>query len=162
MQFEPKSEAQLRAEMLISEGEYDFEVLKADDKLSSGGNDMIALVMRVWDHEGVERQVRDWLVNSDAAMCQLKIRNFCASTGLMEQYQDGSLDAMACTGVAGRVAIGSKTDPQYGPQNTVQGYVCEAAEAVQAEPLPKGPTAKQTKRANEALAEAASDDDVPF
>lgn len=141
--------------MLIPDGEYDFEVESAEDKTSKGGNEMIALTLKVWDHNGAAREIRDWLVNSDAAMCQLKIRKFCEATDLMEAYQDGSLNAMMCQGVAGRVAIGATENAQYGPQNVVEGYLHDSDQEPQA---PLGVPAEQTRRANAALA----DEDIPF
>jgi hypothetical protein len=157
MNITPQSEDQLRASMLLPDGDYPFEVASAEDKISSSNNEMIALQLRVFKPDGAARTQRDWLVNSPSAMMQMKIRHFARSCGLMDQYNAGTLDSLTCQGAAGVVKIRSKNDEQYGPQNYVADYVSESEEA-EADPLPKGPTAAQTKAANG----VAESDDVPF
>jgi hypothetical protein len=153
----PQSEDQLRASMLLPDGDYPFEVASAEDKVSSSDNEMIALQLRIFKPDGAARTQKDWLVNSPSAMMQMKIRHFARACGLLDQYNAGTLDSLTCQGASGVVRIRSKTDEQYGPQNFVKDYISEESEPAAATP-PPGPSAAQTKRANE----AAPDDDCPF
>ena len=157
MNITPQSEDQLRASMLLADGDYQFEVASAEDKISSSNNEMIALQLRIYKPDGATRTQKDWLVNSASAMMQMKIRHFARSCGLMDQYNAGTLDSLTCQGASGVVRIRSKTDEQYGPQNYVKDYISEESDAAEPSP-PPGPTAAQTKRANE----AAPDDECPF
>lgn len=156
MQINPQSEDQLRAQMLLADGDYPFEVASAEDKISSSDNEMIALQLRIFKPDGATRTQKDWLVNSPSAMMQMKIRHFARSCGLMDQYNAGTLDSLTCQGASGVVRIRSKNDEQYGPQNVVKDYISEESDSP--EPQPPGPTQSQTKRANE----AAPDDECPF
>lgn len=142
--------------MLIPDGEYDFQVIKAEEGLSKKGAEMITLTLNVYLPNGSQRSVKDWLVGSDAPMCIRKIRHFAKSCNLMALYEQGAIDQYACEGACGKVKIGSQESAGYGVQNCVDDYVTESEPAP--EPLPKGPTAAQTKAANG----VAESDDVPF
>lgn len=156
MNFQPQTEDELKASMLLPDGDYPFEVASAEDKVSSSDNEMIALQLRVFKPDGAARTQKDWLVNSPSAMMQMKIRHFARSCGLMDQYNAGTLDSLTCQGASGVVRIRSKTDEQYGPQNFVKDYISEESDAPKADP--PGPTQQQTKRAND----LADDDSCPF
>lgn len=151
--------------MLIPDGVYDFEVVEAVDGISkTSGNEMITLKLSVFLPDGTARSQKDWLVGSDALMCMMKIQRFSKACGLMELYNQGAIDQYACHGACGRVKIGRQESSQYGPQNYVADYV-PAGEVQQDSPppMPKGPSAQQTRSANEALAEASgNDDECPF
>lgn len=151
--------------MLIPDGEYDFQVMKAEEGVSkTSGNDMITLQIGVFLPDGTTRTVKDWLVGSDAPMCAMKIRHFARSCDLMSLYEAGAIDQYACEGACGRVKIGSQDSAQYGPQNNVVDYIA-AGEPQQpvAPSMPTGPSAQQTRAANEALAAAAgNDEECPF
>jgi hypothetical protein len=154
MQFAPKTEEELKAEMLIPDG-----VIS-----KNSGNEMITLKLSVFLPDGSARSQKDWLVGSDAPMCIMKIQRFAKACGLMELYHTGAIDQYACQGACGKVKIGSQESAQYGPQNCVVDYVLAGEANVESPPpLPKGPTAQQTRAANEALADAAgNDEECPF
>jgi hypothetical protein len=119
MQFSPKTESQIREESLIPEGEYDFTVVKAEDKLSKAGNEMIQLDMDIFVG-GTERPMKDWLMEKMA----FKLLHFCAATGLTAKYEAGTLAAQDCIGKSGKLNIVIKEGQgQYGKQNGVKDYV---------------------------------------
>lgn len=159
MEFQPKSEAELNAEMVMPAGVYDFEVADAEDKQSQKGNGMIALNLKVFGPNGGCRYVRDWLVASDAAMCLMKIRHFCRSTDCLPLYESGTLDAMACRGLAGKVKVGIEESDEWGTQNRVVDYIAADADTTPPEPMPAMPSGQQQQAARAA---APPDDEVPF
>jgi hypothetical protein len=163
VRFTPETETDIRGDMLLKDGIYDFEVGEAENATSKKGNEMIALDLKVFTPEGQVRFVKDWLVASDQPMCRMKIRHFAKTCGLMEQYEAGELDAFAIQGAAGRVKIGSEENAEFGPKNVVADYVKPDAEP----PAPLGVPAAQTKAAMAATAERAvvsgfPDEEIPF
>lgn len=149
MQFQPKSEEDLKREALLAPGTYDFDVLSAEEKVSARGNDMIALKLKVYS-DGGERHVRDWLMPSMG----FKLRHFAETTGLLGAYDAGTLSAEDCKGRSGRVILVIKDDEKYGPQNSVKDYEKPKKPAEEAmtktDPKPVRP------------APAATDDQIPF
>jgi hypothetical protein len=161
MRFTPKSEEELKSMMLSNGGIYDFEVENATDEVSKNGNDMIVLKIQVFTTDGTAHFAKDWLVGSDAPLSLQKLQNFCKSTGMMQAYEDGTLDAMSCIGLCGKLKISVSESPQYGRQTKVADYVGNVSPVTQEKP--RGPSQQQTRAANDALATAAgSDDEIPF
>src|SRR5260221_9645948 len=71
-------------------GEYPFEVIKAEKKLSkSSGNPMIELTLKIWDQEGNEFKQFDWITNSPKMAW--KTKHFWESVGLPEKYNTKNL-----------------------------------------------------------------------
>lgn len=126
MRLTPKTEAEIASENLWPAGDYDFEVAKAEDAVSkSSGADMIVLTLRVFNSEGKERTVKDYLLEAMPG----KLRHFCAATGLLDKYQAGEFCAADCEGKAGRLNL--KQTPAKGdflPKNDVRDYIVSAAE----------------------------------
>lgn len=149
MKFSPKTEDDIKREALLPPGEYDFEVIKSEDKQSQSGNDMIAVQLKVFGPNG-ERTVRDWLMEKMA----YKLRHFCAATGILPKYEAGTLTAEDCLGRSGKVKIVIKDDAQYGPQNSVKDYA--VAEAAKESPHVQAPSQRIPAPAS------AGDQEVPF
>ena len=149
MKFKPKSESEMQSDSLLDTGLYDFEVMTAEDKVSKNGNEMIALKLRVFSDRG-ERHIYDYLLESTA----WKLKHFCEIAGF--DYENGTLIAIDCAGVCGKVKIGISKDKtgQYGPKNQVNDYLSpkEMGLAVM--------TPSATKQALDAPKFA--DDDIPF
>lgn len=128
MDFKPKTEKEIEEEALFPAGEYDFDVLTAEDTVSkSSGNSMIHVKIGVYVGSQI-RRIDDYLLPSMSA----KLRHFCDTTGLLAKYESGTLEAADCFGRAGRVKI--SVDPakdQYPAKNAVKDYICR-----QAKPLP--------------------------
>ncbi len=157
MQFQAKSEEQLKAELVMPEGEYDFEVIEAVDAVSKKGNDMITVKLKVYAPDGGFRTVTDYLMEKMA----WKLRHFCETAGLMDRYEAGNLTAQNCEGRSGRVLLqveperksedGSKT---YPPKNSVGDY---------AKPGTDGALSGKTRKANvPAMSADMEADEIPF
>lgn len=123
MQFEPKSERQIQEERCVPEGVYDFEVIAAEDKRSSKGNDMIEVVLNIFKADGGSIQLTDYLIGTPKMAW--KLRHFCDSVGILDVYESGQLNAYHCRGVAGQVRVVQEDDVKYGVQNKVRDYVCQ-------------------------------------
>jgi hypothetical protein len=176
MQTNPRDERDIRNDMLLPPGEYDFEVAKATEKVSKSGNDMIELQLRIFT-EGSPRLLKDWLV-SGTSMGDLKINRFCHATGLQDAYFADELTGFSCEGATGRVKLTITSSEQYGDQNGVRDYIVQQpddqAERAVAEPVeapakkPKGkkpPARAAAADLYEATYEetlAGHDDSIPF
>lgn len=149
MNFSPKTAEELQLAELIPEGEYDFKVLSAEDAVSKKGNDMLKLKLAVYVGQR-EYHVFDYLLEAMA----FKLRHFCESTGLMHQYEDGTLSANNVDGAAGIVVIElekPKEGSKYGPKNVVSDYISRDGVKIESEPA-------KTKSSQEPL----DGDDIPF
>jgi hypothetical protein len=155
MRFEAKSENELRRENLIPAGEYGFEVLTAEDKVSAKGNDMIALKLIVYLSDGSQRHVYDWILEAFA----FKLRHFCEATGLIEDYNAGRLCAADCVGRSGKVKIGINEDKSgdYPPSNRVLDYIVAKGSA-----QPAAPAAVPKQAPHKAAPNVDDDEKLPF
>lgn len=149
MRFTPLTEQQIKALGLITPGDYPFEVIAAEDKVSQSNNDMIKLTLKIWDENGKERQIDDYLLEA----MPKKFFHFCRHTGLDEKYQAGSLMAEHCIGKSGYVKIAT----QKGKKKDDGTYFDDKSGVVDYLP-------KDTKIAKPATskAEPGLDDDLPF
>lgn len=144
MKFAPKTQEQIADEKLLPEGIYPFEVLQADDAVSSKGNEMIKLKLSVSDENGRDWTLYDYLLEQMPE----KILMFAEVTGNAERYAAGQLDAEDCDGKTGYLLLGKQAAKGgYGPKNTVKNYV------------PEPPEAKQVARP---VRVAVAEEDVPF
>jgi len=125
MRFNPKSENELNSFGLLEDGEYDFAVNAAEDKLSKAGKEMIELKLIVWDKNGKDRFIFDYLLEAMA----FKLRHFCEAMGLEKEYDAGEIKAEHCVGKSGKVLIGvqkGNAKPEggtYPDKNQVKDYI---------------------------------------
>ena len=120
--FNPVTEEEAKAGRLIPNGEYEFEIVKAEDKTSSAQNTYINLRLKVWDSLGKERTVFDRAMYSGGYA--FKVRNLCYSIGMGDDYESGRLDPESMVGAVGRCRIGKEVDVQSGDdRNTVKDYL---------------------------------------
>lgn len=139
MQYTPKTEKE--CSQLIDPGQYPFEILEAHDtdeygevlrtrgKKDSNGNwvtrptPMVMLKIKLWDINGIERQLNDYIVLND--QFAFKLRHLADSIGELDKYDTNILkvqDLISKMGVASIIIAKSK-DPKYGDQNSVKDYV---------------------------------------
>jgi hypothetical protein len=137
MEFKPKSREEIekdaderKREMnrksLLKPGIYDFEVMRAEDQMSSKGNKMIKLKLRVF-HDGGEAHMYDYLVANQEA----KVAAYCDSVGKSEQYDAGDIKAEDMAGDCGRAKIGIEdekpkddgTDEKWPAKNKIKDYL---------------------------------------
>lgn len=127
MRFEPKTAQEIDESGLLDPGLYDFEVMEAEEKTSSKGNDMVALAIRVEDNDGRGFKILDWLVATEGGA--YKVRHFAESVGLLAEYEKGDMPAGVMIGKTGRCKLGIKpAEGQYRAKNTVADYVGAAVE----------------------------------
>lgn len=122
--FNPKTEDEIKLELLIEEGIYQFEVIQSESRTSKAGNPMIHLLLKVWDNSGKSALLHDYLLTSPSQML-FKLRHFCFAVGLGTEWESGSLTAENCMGKCGKAKVGIETDPsgKYGPKNRINDYV---------------------------------------
>lgn len=125
--FPPMTEEEIKALNMVEEGIYDFEVVKSTQKTSKSGNQMIEMQLMIWDKEGKEHVVFDYLVSIKSMM--YKIKHFCDTVGLEKEYQRGNFDVTQCEGRRGKAHIviqSGQPNPaggMYADKNAVKDYV---------------------------------------
>ncbi len=147
MKTNPQSEQAIREAMLLPPGDYDFEVLDAQDKVSKNGNEMIAVKLAVFRPNGSRQYVNDYLMEKMA----FRLRHFCYAVGIGDKYESGDLAADHCKGRAGRVTLKIEEQDGFDPKNVVKDYVPVQVDAKPAPAAAKLPSAA-----------AASIDEPPF
>ncbi len=116
MRVNPESDI---AVLLLQPGEYDFEVLGAEEKISNSGNDMFILKLRVGP-KGNTRFLTDYVVRKNTK----KLFGACKACGLVAQYFHGEIVAGEFIGKVGRVLIGiDKGKGEYLDRNNVVRYL---------------------------------------
>ena len=156
MKFTPKSEEDIQKEGLMPAGIYPFTVLEAVDTVSkASGNEMIKIKLAVYDNEGRERHLYDYLLESMAA----KFRHFCVQTGMEGRYQDGSVAAEHCEGKDGYVKIKiGKAKGDFPAKNEVDDYVAKPDNAA---PTGQRSDADRLKKPGTGV-DDSGDDEIPF
>ena len=155
MRFDPKSEAEVNTGgALWPRGEYDFEVVAAEETVSKSGNEMIALELDIYDSAGKSKRIFDYLVGIPEA--QFKVRHFAAAVGLLAQYETGELGDEMLEGRTGRCKINIKKGTDgFADNNAVADYVKPVeTEHVADESVQTG--------AKKNLAKQDLNDDIPF
>ena len=143
MKFEPKTEEEINTFSLCPEGEFSFEVLKAEEKMSKKGNPMIELILKIWDDNGEIHTVYDYLMEAIV----YKLKHFCDSTGLKEKYDNGELTDFDCELKTGKVKIIHQKDRNDSSKvrASVKDYIVDSSEV------------KESPKES-----SIEDDDVPF
>jgi len=108
MKFTPLSDEQIAEFGLIPESEVDFEILNAQEKVSSKGNDMIELNVQVFAPDGSARTIRDWIMPS----FMKKFKHCLDACGLTSKYESGEIAAADFIGKTGKlkITIGAPND----------------------------------------------------
>ena len=144
MNFTPKSEEECKKPFpVVPKGEYDFEVIESTDATSKNGNDMIKLLIAIWQGEQILCRVFDYLLPAMEA----KLRHACDSCGLLDKYQSGNIQSDDFVGRTGKVKIKiSRATAEYLAKNEVEDYVCRPAK-----PLTQGKQKRQPGEENEKM-----------
>lgn len=83
----------------VPNGDYPFVVVSAEERISKNNNEMISLQLECDVKLDSKLTVYENLVFTEKAM--FRVKQFCESTGLMEQWQSGELEADDCLGAEG-------------------------------------------------------------
>ena len=122
MNFQPKTEQEIQDAKLWKKGEYDFEVVEAEEKTSkASGKPMIELRLRLTDGK-VARTISDYLL----AEMPEKLRHASEACGLLDRYDTGNLSGNEFKGRRGKLKLGIEKDKKkvYPDKNVVLDYVC--------------------------------------
>lgn len=151
MKFTPLDEEALNAQRgILKEGEADFEVMIANDKFSkSSGQPMIELKLKVWDCEGKEGIIFDYLVGN----VQWKLHQFLASVGRLDLYESGDVNTDILLGMCGKALLKLQKDKtgKYPDQMRVTEYF-----------IPSAPTENKKESTQSPASILANEDDIPF
>lgn len=139
MQFTPQTEEELDKEGLFEKGEYPFEVQKATDKTSAGGNEMIEVVQKIFKDDGSQNLVYDYL---SASFMKHKLKHFCEATGLQTEYKNGEVKAHMLEGKTGKSLVdfepastNKETGKSYKAKNTITDYVVPEGQKIEDDPI---------------------------
>src|ERR1700685_2226750 len=119
MNFQPKTEQQIADSRLLPKGEYDFEIIDAEEKTSAAGNDMVELKVRVTNANDLSRTLTDYLLPKRAG----KLRNCCAACGILDKYDSGCVSHDDFPGRKGRLKLAVEKKKGYEPRNVVADYL---------------------------------------
>lgn len=124
MRVTPRTQEEIDLENCMPDGAYDFEVVKAEDKISKKGKEagltepnMIEVNLKVYHGEGYSF-VRDWLLEAMPG----KLLHFVNETGLADKYGAGEFAAADCLGKCGKVHIKIEAKDGFEPKNAVKDY----------------------------------------
>lgn len=123
MRVDPKTEQEVEEAGLLPAGEYDFEVIEAEDTTSKKGNDMLVLTLSIEDGDGRSHKVIDYLVDAVA----YKVRHFASAVGMLKEYEAGNIPAHLLKGRTGKCKL--RLEPAKGDfraKNSVNDYVKES------------------------------------
>jgi hypothetical protein len=124
MKYTPKTEAQLAEESLLPNGTYDFEIIETSDRPSKKGNDMFSLKLSVFDIDGNQRIIFDYIAMGNF-FGERKLRHAANACGLLEIYNSGNLKADDFLNTSGKILLKQqKGTPDFPlPKNVVVDYL---------------------------------------
>lgn len=123
MQFQPKTDEQIVSENLWPDGEYDFEVVAAEEQVSKKGNPMIKLGLKCFSGDR-SRTVTDYVMEKMA----FKLKHFLHGIGMGAAYDSGEFTAEQLVGRSGKVILKQEHQEGYQPKNSVEDYVVPGKE----------------------------------
>lgn len=113
---------------LLPDGIYHFFVKNIEQQQSRVGNPMLKVTLGVVAKPGDQRNIIDFLLTTEQMM--FKLKHFCESIGLSEQYAQGKFELNDCINRSGKVKIGvqkgaAKDDGSgfFPDKNCVKDYV---------------------------------------
>lgn len=133
MQFQPKTEKQIQEEGLWPKDKYAYEIIekvvfggkeyRTEDAVSKSNNDMIVLVVKVYNDDGNFKVILDYLLES----ISYKLRHAAYANGLGDEYETGNLTAEQFIGKSGFCELGIQKDKEgkYADKNVIRDYVVD-------------------------------------
>lgn len=134
--FTPMTEDDLNKLSLVEDGIYDFEVIDCKRRNSKAGNPMAELLIKFWDKDGRSHSIFDYLVFTSINLNIRKIKHFCDSVGLQEEYKKGQIpeDLIGYSGKANIISKQGQEIPydklngklpgsRYPHKNVVEDYI---------------------------------------
>lgn len=126
MKIQPKTEKEIKEMNLVPEGIYDFEIFRAEEKISKNQNEMIVLGLKLFKDNGAYIMIDDYLLESGAA----KLYGACAACGLLDIYNSGDLAASDFLDKTGKANVSIQADKtgNYPDKNVIKSYVKPSGE----------------------------------
>jgi hypothetical protein len=161
MNWTPKSEEEVTKNDLLEPGLADFEVKKAETKVSAKGNKYLNVMLVCWDVNNDESVVWDILMDGKMAW---KLRHFFYACGCGAIYESGNLSEPGeLVGRAGqcKLRVGQDRERKHPPKMEVADYVVDESEK-------QGPDYKSLKTKDREVLNPISDkkefedDQIPF
>lgn len=118
--FKPKTDEEIERMNLLSDGAYRFTVRNAVETVSKSGNPMVRLDLEIYGHDGGSTFITDYMVSSEKMAW--KIKHFCETLGLLEQYQKGMLDTPNLIRSEGYAQVVTEKRSEYPARNKVKDY----------------------------------------
>jgi hypothetical protein len=128
--YEPLTEEQCNKEKqfkLLEPGIYNFQVFGSEFKHSKTNNPMIVLKLLIWDNDGKEHTLYDYLVSTPNMMW--KTLHFCKAVGLEKEYLDMKFNENLCINKSGKASVNyqvgkKKEDGTFYPdKNGIEDYI---------------------------------------
>lgn len=150
MTVTPKTEKEIAELTLLPKGTYPFDIVKAEEKTSKKGNEMIALNLKIY-HGEQTRFVNDYLMDTEFGAG--KLRHCAKVCGLLDDYESGALNAPDMEGRSGFVKLGIEKDKtgKFSDKNTVLDYLSDPQVYD-----------RKSSHARKASAAEADGDNIPF
>ena len=119
MEFQPRSEQEIRDNQLLPRGEYAFHIIEATETTSLAGNAMIEMRVRV-SKDGNARILPDYVLPQRPG----KFRNICIACGVEDKYLNGSVTDDDFLGKRGKVKVGvERAKRGFPPRNVIVDYL---------------------------------------
>ncbi len=105
---------------LFPAGLYDFEVVGASESISTNGNDMLVLKIRIAS-AGVNKVITDHIVASNIK----KLKRVSQACGLGDLFESGEIPAESFVGRVGKakVIVEKSANQNYRDRNVVEAYL---------------------------------------
>jgi len=141
MRYTPYSENEIKSMNIMDAGVYSFQVAEVETTKNGhpmsdrNGNDMCKLKLTLWDSESRERVVYTYITGD--SNFAYKLRHFAKTTGMLKEYEDGTLNMRDAVGLQGtaEIVIKKGTPKQDGSgdvwpdRNDVKDFVGEGQAA---------------------------------
>ncbi len=130
MRFKALTNEQLNEKRgMLAEGDGDFEVGAAEETTSKRGNHMLKLSLRVWDKNGKEGFIFDYITDD----FEWKIKHLLESIGEGHKYQTEEVVPSDLIGKRGKCKIAIQKDKGFGEQPKIKDYVPKSEDKVELE-----------------------------
>lgn len=122
MKVTPRTEEEIKYLNMLPEGEYNFLVIDAIEKVSKSGNEMIHLIIKITKNNK-NYQIHDYLM--DTEKMSFKLRHCCESLGILSKYELGEVSSKDFIDKKGSAKIIISVDKNgvYDSKNTVKDYL---------------------------------------
>jgi len=105
---------------LLPGGVYEFEVVGASESISTNGNDMLVLKIKI-EAKGLVITITDWIIAKQLK----KLRKAAQSCGLGELFDSGEIPAESFMGRRGKakIVVDRAANQNYRDRNIVEAYL---------------------------------------